>query len=79
MLVALRKRRPNLRVVGGSPRERDVLRQFAEFPRVKEVSARLRISPHTVRSHLKSLYRKLGVSSQLELLRLLTGEPAQPA
>lgn len=24
MLVALRKRRPNLRVVGGSPRERDV-------------------------------------------------------
>lgn len=62
-----------------TPRERDVLRQFAEFPRVKEVSARLRISPHTVRSHLKSLYRKLGVSSQLELLRLLTGEPAQPA
>ena len=59
-------------------REREVVEQFAVFPRVREVAARLDISPHTVRSHLKSVYRKLQVSSQTELLKLLTSQVEQP-
>ena len=55
-----------------SPREEEVLRVFASFPRATEVATRLDISLHTVRNHLKSIFRKLGVSSQVELLRLLT-------
>ena len=53
-------------------REREVLQQFAGFPRVREVALKLDISPHTVRSHLKSVYRKLEISSQTELLRMIS-------
>ncbi len=49
-------------------RERDVVEKIREGKRPDEVADALSISPHTVRSHLKSVYRKLGVNSQVELL-----------
>ena len=36
--------------------------------RVPAISKSLHISPHTVRNHLKSIYRQIGVGSQSELI-----------
>jgi DNA-binding NarL/FixJ family response regulator len=44
-------------------RERDVLRCLVEGRSYKEVAAELSISAETVRSHIKSIYRKLQVHS----------------
>jgi ATP/maltotriose-dependent transcriptional regulator MalT len=44
-----------------SDRERDVLRLLAEGASYAEVARRLGISMHTVTSHIKNCYRKLGV------------------
>jgi DNA-binding CsgD family transcriptional regulator len=52
-----------------SPREREVLRSFLDGCSVAVSARLLHVSEHTVRSHLKSVYRKLGVRSQTELLR----------
>jgi PAS domain S-box-containing protein len=51
-----------------SPREVEILDQLSDGQRVPVVAARLQISEHTVRAHLKSIFRKLGVTSQAELL-----------
>jgi DNA-binding NarL/FixJ family response regulator len=57
-----------------SRREREVLSMFRMTPRIVDVSERLHISPHTVKNHLKSIFRKLKVSSQVELLARLAEE-----
>ncbi|TMG81709.1 MAG: helix-turn-helix transcriptional regulator [Betaproteobacteria bacterium] len=44
-----------------SKRERDVLRLLAEGASYAEVAQRLGISAHTVTTHVKNCYRKLGV------------------
>lgn len=51
-----------------SPRERDVLEHLLDGHRVSTISSRLEVSEHTVRNHLKSMFRKLGVHSQPELI-----------
>lgn len=51
-----------------SRREREVLDQLLANRRVAAVARQLHISPHTVRNHLKSIFRKLEVNSQSELL-----------
>lgn len=57
---------PELRSL--SPREWEVLRGLVEHRRVPTLARDLHISPHTVRNHLKSIYSKLSVHSQTELL-----------
>lgn len=52
-------------------RERDVVDKITQGKRPDEVAEALSISPHTVRSHVKSVYRKLEVNSQVELLSKL--------
>lgn len=47
-------------------REREVLSLTGRGLRAREVAGQLRISTHTVRDHLKSIYRKLDVSSRAE-------------
>ncbi len=54
-----------------SAREVEVLLLLDEHLGTEEVAARLYISEHTVRSHVKSLLRKLGVSSRREALERL--------
>jgi DNA-binding NarL/FixJ family response regulator len=49
-----------------SEREREVLSLVARGLRANEVATLLKISHHTVRDHLKSIYRKLDVSSRAE-------------
>jgi len=52
-----------------SPREGEVLAELMGGFRVPSIAERLHISQHTVRNHLKSIYRKAGVQSQAELIQ----------
>jgi DNA-binding NarL/FixJ family response regulator len=54
-----------------SAREVEVLLLLDEHLGTDEIATRLFISEHTVRSHVKSLLRKLGVSSRREALETL--------
>jgi DNA-binding NarL/FixJ family response regulator len=54
-----------------SAREVEVLLLLDEHLGTDEIAKRLFISEHTVRSHVKSLLRKLGVSSRREALEAL--------
>lgn len=54
-----------------SSREKDVLGLLLQGRRAPEIAVALGISPHTVRNHLKALYRKLGVHSQGALAEFL--------
>ena len=47
-----------------TPAERDVLRAFTYCDSRREIAARLRVAPTTVKSHIESLYRKLRVRSR---------------
>jgi PAS domain S-box-containing protein len=51
-----------------SPRESEVLALLVSGDRVPAIAKRLHISPHTVRNHLKSMFRKLEVGTQSELI-----------
>jgi DNA-binding CsgD family transcriptional regulator len=53
-----------------SGRERAVLDLFLAGLGVRSIAANLFISPHTVRNHLKKVFRKTGVRSQRELREL---------
>jgi DNA-binding NarL/FixJ family response regulator len=59
-----------------SARELEVLLLLDEHLATDEIAARLFISEHTVRSHVKSLLRKLGVSSRREALDALASARA---
>lgn len=54
-----------------SGREREVVVALAQHGSVASVSRTLHISPYTVRGHLASVFRKLGVRSQVELITKL--------
>lgn len=60
---------PDLSVL--TRREREVLEAFVRLRRIPDVADSLFISRHTVRNHLKSIYAKLGVHSQPELMVLM--------
>jgi DNA-binding NarL/FixJ family response regulator len=51
-----------------SPREAEVLSALMTGDRVHTIAGKLHNSQHTVRNHLKSLFRKLDVTSQAELM-----------
>jgi DNA-binding NarL/FixJ family response regulator len=54
-----------------SRREQEILQSLLTHHRVSLIARYLHISPYTVRNHLKSIFRKLGVHSQSELLEQL--------
>ncbi|MDH5352376.1 MAG: helix-turn-helix transcriptional regulator [Betaproteobacteria bacterium] len=49
------------KVVALTPREADVVRLLALGCTYVQVADRLGVSPHTVTTHIKNAYRKLGV------------------
>jgi NarL family two-component system response regulator YdfI len=55
-----------LEVESLTPREVEVLGMLAEGLGNKEIASRLRISEHTVKFHVSSIFAKLGVSSRTE-------------
>ena len=56
-----------------SPRELEVARLLAMGKAVGDVASALDLSPNTVRNHVKSVFVKLRVHSQVELLRKFAG------
>ncbi|MEF2552544.1 LuxR C-terminal-related transcriptional regulator [Aurantimonas sp. A2-1-M11] len=58
-------------------REREIAAAYAGGASYRDIGARLFIAPATVRTHIGTIYRKLGVSSKIALLRTL--EHAGPA
>jgi DNA-binding CsgD family transcriptional regulator len=53
-----------------TPSELTVARLVAEGLTNREVAERLFVSPHTVNSHLRHVFTKLGINSRVELARL---------
>ena len=54
-----------------SPRERQIAEAYAAGRSHREIAELLFIAPATVRTHLGTIYRKLGVSTKIELLKTL--------
>lgn len=54
-----------------SQRERDVVLALRRGLRLSDIARVLGISNHTARNHLKHVFRKLGVHSQVELLSVI--------
>jgi DNA-binding NarL/FixJ family response regulator/CRP-like cAMP-binding protein len=50
--------------------EREIARLVSQSFTNRQISGRLNISPHTVSFHLRQIFRKLGVSSRVELAKL---------
>ncbi len=73
------RHRPEVEAILGrlSARERQIVELLLASRRVPGIASTLGISPHTVRNHLKAVFRKIGVHSQealLDLLRTASGE-----
>ena len=61
-----------------SERERQVAASIARGRPTSQIAGDLHISAHTVRDHVKSLFRKTGVTSRGELVAKLYAEHYQP-
>lgn len=64
-----------------SPTERAITRLVAEGLTNRQIASRVKLSPHTVNFHLRKIFKKLGVSSRVELVgtRLRQLRPADDA
>jgi len=60
-----------------SPREMEIAEGYSGGENYNEIAERLCIAPSTVRTHLTTVYRKLGVSSKLELHKHLENSAQQ--
>jgi len=57
-------------------RELEILAELMEGGRVPSIGQKLFISQHTVRNHLRSIFSKLGVHSQAELVSYVKQNPS---
>jgi DNA-binding CsgD family transcriptional regulator len=55
---------------GMTPRQVEILELLMQGQRVPTIAHQLFLSPHTVRNHLKVMFRKAGVRSQVELIEI---------
>ena len=67
--TAVEERPLSLVAEGLSPREHDVLERLAGMMSTEEIAADLYVSVNTVKTHLKSVYRKLAVNRRNEAVR----------
>jgi LuxR family maltose regulon positive regulatory protein len=61
-----------------TPKEREILSHLSTTLTTAEIAASLHISPNTLKTHLKSVYRKLGAANRREAVaasRRFAGEP----
>jgi DNA-binding NarL/FixJ family response regulator len=68
---------------GLSPREIELLQRIVQGETEAEIAQSLGLSPHTVRTHVKNIYRKLRVRSRAAAVRLayerrLLPDPSRP-
>ncbi|MFD1159010.1 LuxR C-terminal-related transcriptional regulator [Roseovarius aestuarii] len=63
-----------------SAREQEIARAFSSGESYNQIAERLCIAPSTVRTHLTTIYRKLEISSKLELHKLIAnpGDASEP-
>ncbi|UWR21235.1 LuxR C-terminal-related transcriptional regulator [Sulfitobacter sp. S190] len=61
-----------------SPREQQIAKSYAAGCNYQEIAANLHIAPSTVRTHLATIYRKLEVSSKVDLANRLNGQGPVP-
>jgi DNA-binding CsgD family transcriptional regulator len=61
------------------PRERQVLLYLLAGDQTKQIATKLGISHHTVADYVKVIYRRLGVGTRTELLRLFLPGTSSPA
>ena len=61
-----------------SPREQEITRLIAQGLGTAAIAARLHLSAHTVRDHVKAIFEKVGVSSRGELVATLFAEHYAP-
>jgi DNA-binding CsgD family transcriptional regulator len=61
---------PSDRLVGLTPREREVAQHVAGGLRNWEIAERLGCRERTVRAHLQSTYLKLGIRTRVELAKI---------
>jgi DNA-binding CsgD family transcriptional regulator len=64
---------------GLTEREVTIVLYLARGLSFKDIAAELTLSPHTVRDHVKAIYRKCGVTSRGELVARLFSEHIRPA
>lgn len=69
VLIEMRELSPLDRL---TPRELRIAEQFGTGRSYKEIAAGLRVSPATVRAHLRAIYAKLAISDKTELANLLS-------
>lgn len=62
-----------------SRRERQIAQAYASGLSYRGIAESLGIAPATVRTHLGTIYRKLGVSTKIALTRALSGDAQRPA
>ena len=60
-----------------SPRETDILKFLAKGRNAAYIQSKLTISPHTVKSHIYSIYRKLDIHSQQKLMDFVEEFPVE--
>lgn len=65
---------PNEKNYGLTPREKEILKALSQGNSYKMVAASLEISIDTVRTHIKRIYEKLQVHSQVEAIAKLNNE-----
>jgi DNA-binding CsgD family transcriptional regulator len=71
--------RPNAGWTALTDSELAVVRLIAQGLTNRETAVRLFVSPHTVNSHLRHAFTKLGVNSRVELTRLVDAHTEAPA
>jgi DNA-binding CsgD family transcriptional regulator len=72
------ERRPTFGWVSLTASELAVVRLVVDGHTNREVAQQLQLSPHTVDSHLRHAFRKLDVSSRVELTRVAIAEDRPP-
>jgi DNA-binding CsgD family transcriptional regulator len=62
-----------------TPREREILELLSTGLRAPSIATRLYLSPSTVRNHLSTAFKKMGVTSQAEFFELVAAADAAAA
>ncbi|UII81627.1 response regulator transcription factor [Flagellimonas sp. CMM7] len=54
-----------------TPREKEIIKHLCEGQKVPDIARSMHISPLTVETHKKNIYRKLGVDTSVKLVRFV--------
>ncbi|MFZ4893514.1 LuxR C-terminal-related transcriptional regulator [Plantibacter sp. Mn2098] len=62
--------RPSDVAAGFTPKEREILRELPRHQSVGDIALKQRLSPNTVKTHMRSIYQKLGATGRTEAVEL---------